>query len=96
MKIPNPIISVCLILVAAVLVTIAYLHGNSDATRGMMFTFSGGIVTGAFAFLNGDKKQMPDPSDLPPNSLQQSTIQTGDAVPTSPANKEAAVPDPKA
>jgi hypothetical protein len=65
-KLSNSTVSLVLITIAAILVIVAYLHGNSDATRGMMFTFAGGIVTGAFAFLNGDSKKNSDLPDLPP------------------------------
>lgn len=54
-KLSNPMISVILVVVAGALAITAFVHGGSDASRGQMFTFAGGIVTGAFAFLNGAK-----------------------------------------
>lgn len=66
-------VSLLLIIVGAGLAALAYLHGNSDGVRGQMFTFAGGIVTGAFALLNSDKKSEAPP-DVPPNtSLTQTT-----------------------
>jgi len=57
----NSTVSLILVGIAAVLAITAYVHGASDVSRGEMFTFAGGIVTGAFAFLNGQANQPPPP-----------------------------------
>lgn len=65
MNLSSQMVSLILIVVASALACIGYLHGNSDGVRGVMFTFAGSIVTGAFALLKSDSKQPPPPSDPP-------------------------------
>ena len=64
MNLSSQMVSLILIVVASALACIGYLHGNSDGVRGVMFTFAGSIVTGAFALLKSDSKQ-PPPYDPP-------------------------------
>lgn len=62
----SQMVSLILIVVASALACIGYLHGNSDGVRGVMFTFAGSIVTGAFALLKSDSKQPPPPDPPKP------------------------------
>jgi hypothetical protein len=56
LKMTSQHVSLILVLVGAGLALVGFIHPSDAATRGQMFTFAGGIVTGAFALLRGDSK----------------------------------------
>jgi hypothetical protein len=47
----SQVIPLLILLMGSALAALAYLHGNDVATRGQMFTFAGGLITGGFALL---------------------------------------------
>jgi hypothetical protein len=76
MKLTSQSTSLILILASCVLAVIAFCHSADAGSKGQMFTFAGGIITGAFALLRGEKED-------PPPGTKVATISTTDSDPKS-------------